>query len=286
MGRITDALKKVTDERVPRIQKKPAVQYVIREVEDTDIEQHIVSFHDPTSPIGEQYKILRTNIQALKFSKDYKTFLITSSVNKEGKTVTSANLAIAMAQEMNEKKVLLIDADMRKGTVGKYLGIDISPGLSEILSKKAELQNCLVNPGIDNFSVLPAGKAPHNPSELLNSKRMEQLIADLKKRFDYIFIDSPPIMPITDACIIGSMVDGVIVVIQAGRTQRDMIKHVQHRLFQAHANTLGFIVTNVEYHVPRSLYRYVHEYSTYDSYYKANKQDKRVNKKEEVANVV
>lgn len=268
MGKITEALKKVKDERIARIQKKPEIQYVVRKAKNTNIDEHIVSFHDSSSPIGEQYKILRTNIQSLKFEKNYKTFVITSSINKEGKTITAINLAIAMAQDVNNKSVLLIDADMRKGTVAKYLGLNRSPGLSEVLREKTGEDAVLINPDVDNLTIMLSGKAIKNPSELLNSKTMEQLLSSLRTRFDYIFIDSPPVMPLTDACILGSMADGVILVMQAGRTQRETVNYVENRLYQARAKTLGYIMTKVEYHIPRYLYRYVHEYGHYDSYYK------------------
>lgn len=263
MGKITDALKKVTDERVARIQKKPEIQYVIRKAENTPMDEHIVSFHDPASPVGEQYKILRTNIESLRQSKGYSVFAVTSSIHGEGKTITSINLALSLAQDLNNRKILLIDADMRKCRAAKYLGIEQSPGLSEILREKAGVDSALVSPSVENFTVLPAGKVPRNPSELLASKNMERLILMLKPKFDYIFIDTPPIMPLTDACIIAPLTDGVIMVIQAGRTQREVIRHAENRLYQAHAKTLGYIMTNVEYHLPQYLYRYVHEYSDY-----------------------
>lgn len=261
MGRITDALKKVADERIQRIQKKPELQYVVKRIENTRIDEHVVSFHDPSSVIGEQYKIIRTNIQSLKTTKDYKTFLITSSITGEGKTLTSINLSMAMAHDLNNKSVLLIDADMRKGKVAKYLGINSAPGLSDLLKGEAAPDSAFVTPSIDNLTVIPAGRTPRNPAELLGSKKMKSLLAELKTRFDYIFIDSPPVMPLTDPCILGAMVDGVIMVIQAGRTQRDIIKHAENRLGQAQAKTIGYIMTNVEYHLPHYLYRYVHKYS-------------------------
>ena len=285
MGRITEALKKVSDERIARIKKKPEIQYVVKMVENTKIDQHVVSFHDPASPAGEQYKILRTNIQALKFSKDYKTFIITSAINQEGKTITSLNLAIAMAQDVNNKSVLLIDADMRKGTAAKYLGLDSSPGLSEVLSGEIGEDSVLVNPDIKNLTVMLAGKVPKNPSELLSSKKMKQLISSLKARFDYIFIDTPPVMPLADACILGSIVDGAIIIIQAGKTQRDMVMHVEHRLHQARTNIVGYIMTNVEYHLPHYLYKYVHQYGTYESYGQKNGQKKQ-ERKEVIENAV
>lgn len=285
MGRITEALKKVSDERIARIKKKPEIQYVVKTVENTRIDEHVVSFHDPASPAGEQYKILRTNIQALKFSKDYKTFVITSAINQEGKTMTSLNLAIAMAHDSNDKSVLFIDADMRKGTAAKYLGLDSSPGLSEVLSGEIGEDSVLVNPDIKNLTVMLAGKVPKNPSELLSSKKMKQLISSLKARFDYIFIDTPPVMPLTDACILGSIVDGAIIIIQAGKTQRDMVMHVEHRLHQARTNIVGYIMTNVEYHLPHYLYKYVHQYGTYESYGQKNGQKKQ-ERKEVIENAV
>ncbi|MFA5145961.1 MAG: CpsD/CapB family tyrosine-protein kinase [Candidatus Omnitrophota bacterium] len=267
MGKITDALKKVTDERIQRIQKKPELEYVIKKVENTRIEPHIVAFHDPSSPIGEQYKIIRTNIQSMRETRDLKTFLITSSISGEGKTVTTINLAMTMAHDLNNKSILLIDADMRKGRIAKYLGIHSNPGLSEVLKGEAEAEITFVSQDIENLTVMPSGRVPKNPAELLASKNMKNLLASMKTRFDYIFIDSPPIMPLTDPCVLGTIADGVIMIIQAGRTQRDIIRHAEQRLHQAHARTIGYIMTNVEYHLPHYLYRYVHKYSD-EAYYR------------------
>lgn len=264
MGKITEALKKVKDDRLQRIQKiqrKPEVQYVVKKVENTKIEPHVVSFHDPSSPIGEQYKIIRTNIQSMQSTKDMRTFVMTSSINGEGKTVTSINLVIEMANDLNGKNILLIDADMRKGRVAQYLGLNKNPGLSEILKGEVEPDATFVSPNIDNLTIIPSGKVPKNPAELLGSKKMKILLESLRARFDYVFIDSPPVMPLSDPCILGAMADGVIMIAQAGRTQRDIIKQAEQRLVQAHANMLGYIITNVEYHLPTYLYRYVNKYS-------------------------
>lgn len=266
MGKITDAIKKAADERLQRIQKKPDVQYVVRHIDDSRIEPHVVAFHDPSSPIGEQYKILRTNIQSMKTAKDLTTFSITSSIHGEGKTVTSVNLAIVMAHDLNGRKILLIDADMRKGRIAQYMGLGKGPGLSDILKGEVEPEACFVSPKIKNLTVIPAGKVPKNPAELLGSKKMKSLLESLKSSFDYILIDTPPVTPVADPCIVGAIADGVIMVVQAGRTQRDMIKHIKDRLVQAHANVIGYIVTNVEYHLPHYLYRYVNKYSDHAYY--------------------
>ncbi|MFC1632433.1 CpsD/CapB family tyrosine-protein kinase, partial [Candidatus Omnitrophota bacterium] len=263
MGKITEALKKVSSERISRIQKKPEVHYVVRKVKNSNIEDHIAAFHDPVSPIAEQYKILRTNLQTLKANKNCKVFVLTSSISKEGKTVTSVNLAITLAHGLNSKSVLLIDADMRKGKMSQYLGIERSPGLSELLQDKVEIDSVLVSPTIENLNVIPAGRVPKNPSELLSSRKMQQLLAIFKNKFDYVLIDAPPVLNLTDAAILGSRADGVIMVIQAGRTQREAVKQSENLLAQAHAKTLGYVMTHIEYHLPQYLYRYVHHYGDY-----------------------
>ncbi len=276
MGRITDALKKVTDERIERIKRKPEYQYVIKKVEGSTLDEHIVAFHDPTSPVGEEYKMLRTNIQSLNAEKNYRTFVITSAVDGEGKSMTSVNLAITMAHDLNGKSVLLIDADMRRSRVAKYLGIKGQhAGLAEVLKGEANEGDVLIDAGIENLTVMLAGKHPKNPAELLNSKKMEAVLRKFREKFDYIFIDTPPVMLLTDACILGYMVDGVMMVVQAGKTQRDSVKQAETKLVQARAKVLGYVMTNLEYHLPTYLYRYAHGYNNYKYYREREKVGKK-----------
>jgi len=275
MGKITEALKKVTDDRLTRIQKKPEFEYVVKRLENTVLDQRLVSFHDSTSPIGEQYKILRTNIQTLRRKQGYKSFVITSSIGGEGKTVTALNLAIAMAQDSGSKSVLLIDADMRKGRVAKYMGIKSQRGLSELLQEKVSAESVFTGAGIENLTFVLSGKSPKHPSELLNSKKMERFLAACRTKFDYILIDAPPVLPVTDACILAPMADGVIMVVQAGRTQVDAIKHAETRLYQARAKLIGCVLTNVEYHVPSYLHRYINKYDSYYRYHEKEKEFER-----------
>ena len=264
MGKITEALKKVSDKRISEAYyEEPAFQYLAKKIENTNIDEHILSFHDPSSPAGEEYKILRTHLQSIKYEKNNKIFLITSSISAEGKTVTSINLSISMAHDTNNKKTLLIDADMRKGKVARYLGSESHPGLSDFLQNNASIDDIIVSPGIENLNIIFSGKVPKHPSELLNSKNMEKLLESLKTRFDYIVIDSPPVMPLTDACILAHMVDGVILVVQSSRTQKDILKQTQKRLNQARAKILGFVMTGVEHHLPKYLHRYVNRYDAY-----------------------
>lgn len=260
MGRITDALKKATEERLQRIERIAKIeekeQIIIRKLGDSQIDSRVVAYFDPKSPITEQYKILRTNILSSK-NKPLKTIVITSSVHSEGKTVTALNLAIAMAQAINNPKIILIDADLRRGRLARYLGIKQHVGLSELLRGQASLAETLFNMDLENLTFISSGLVPSNPVELLGSERMKNLLSELKSKFDYILIDTPPLISVTDPGILGSQADGVLMVIQAGRTQRGVVRHATELLHQAQARLLGYVLTNIEYHLPEYIYRYL-----------------------------
>lgn len=263
MGKITDALKKAAEERMSRLERldqrdEVKYQFIAQKTVESKIDSKIVVFYEPSSPVAEQYRMLRTNILALDTKKPLKTVAVTSSINGEGKSVSSVNLAISMAQDLNKKKILLIDADMRRGRIHKYLGFTPSSGLSEMLIDNSGGQDAFINiSGIENLTVLPAGKIPNNPAELLGSLRFRNLLNQFKDKFDYIIIDTPPVVPVTDVCLIGSQADGVVMVVQAGRTQKGVIKHSEGLLRQANAKLLGYIITNIQYHVPAYIYRYL-----------------------------
>lgn len=262
MGKFTDALKKAAEERLARIDKldgKTEVKYefVARKTADSKIDPRIVSFYDPKSAVAEQYRTLRTNLQAINSKTPVKTITITSSVNGEGKTITAINLAISMAQDLHKKGILLVDADLRRARISKYLGIKEEKGLSDLISNGANVDEALLNIGIDNLTVLPAGKIPHNPAEMLGSPKMKGLINALKEKYDYIIFDSPPLIPVTDAGVVGSQTDGVLMVIRANKTQKGVVEHSKHLLSQVHAKLLGYILTNIQYHIPAYIYRYL-----------------------------
>ncbi|MBU1062166.1 MAG: CpsD/CapB family tyrosine-protein kinase [Candidatus Omnitrophica bacterium] len=263
MGKITQALKKAAEDRLSRIDKKPQHSYVVKIdpqiTKDLNIDEHVVAFSDPRSPVAEQYKTLRTNLLSLSSTaRPIKTIAITSSINSEGKTITALNLAITMAHDLNNKSILFVDADLRKSRIHKILGIDkVDSGLSEYLQDSLLLNNVLIKTGIENLTLLPAGKGPKNPAELLSSYRMRDLLKILKNNFDYIIIDAPPVLPVTDPSVIGAQVDGVLMVIQAGRTQRNIVQHAKQLLDQARVKVLGYVMTSVEYHLPQYLYRYM-----------------------------
>lgn len=263
MGKITEALKKAAAERLSRIEKRDnqnqlKYEFIAKKTVDSNIDPRIVPFYDSYSPVSEQYRTLRTNIQALDTTKPVKVIAISSSIHNEGKTITAINLSISMARDLDKNKVLLIDADLRRPKINKYLGINAELGLSELIANGSNIDDALLNiSGIDNLTVLPAGKTPHNPAELLSSVRLKNIIGMLKTKYDYIIFDTPPIIPVTDTGLIASQTDGVIMVIRASKTQQGVIKHSEGLLHQAQAKLLGYILTNIQYHIPAYIYRYL-----------------------------
>ncbi len=258
MGKFTEAIRKAAEKRIERVEKKEEIKpYVIRTAADSKVDPHIIAYFDPISPISEQYRIMRTNLQALDKQNPPRVIAITSSIHGEGKTVTSVNLAITFAHDLNKKSILLVDADLRRGTLTKDLGLKAEKGLADILIDGANVEDSLLGIGIDNLHVLPAGNRQHNPAELLGSAKMKNLIGELKRNYDYVFFDCPPVVPITDAVVLGAETDGALMVVQAGSTQRGVISHAQDLLRAAHVKVLGCCVTNIEYHIPEYIYRYL-----------------------------
>jgi capsular exopolysaccharide synthesis family protein len=262
MGKITDALKKAADERMSHLDKmnkiKERDRLIIKMMGESQVDPSIVTYFDPKALISEQYKTLRTNILSMNNGKPPRTFVITSSIYGEGKTVTSLNLAISLAQSVNNPKVLLIDADMRKGKLARYLGVNQEHGLSDILQETKKPEDVLFHlDDIKNLAFLGAGQIPENPAELLAGDYMKAYLSQMRKDFDFVILDTPPIISVTDAGIIGPLTEGVLMVIQAGRTQRGIIRRAEELLYQCHTKVIGHVLTNIEYHLPEYIYRYL-----------------------------
>lgn len=262
MGKLTDALNKAMQERLSRIermdkQQEVRYQFIAKKTADSKFDPRIVSFYEPKSAVAEQYKTLRTNIRSLESKTPIKAIAITSAINGEGKTVSAINLAISMAQDLNKKNVLLVDADLRRARISRYLGFKAETGLADLIANGSKLDDALISIGIDNLTVLPTGKIPHNPAELLSSLKFKNFIALVRQRYDYVIFDSPPVIPVTDAGLIGAQTDGVIMVIQANKTQKGVVRHGEGLLAQAQAKLLGYILTNIQYHIPAYIYRYL-----------------------------
>jgi len=217
---------------------------------------NLVTLTDPTSPVSEAYRTLRTNILFASLDNPLKTLLITSTDPGEGKSTTLANLAVVMAQAGN--RVVAVDCDLRRPSLHRIFGVKNSAGLTTMMVEGQVMgQSPLQDTGVPNLSVLTSGPLPPNPSELLGSRRMGEVLAQLKSQADIVLLDSPPIIAVADAAILASKVDGVILVVQAYKTRRDFARKAKAILEKANANLLGVVLNNVRMDI--SLYRYYAE---------------------------
>lgn len=200
----------------------------------------LITVADKSSPISEQYRTIRTNIQYSMVDRDLKSLVITSSGPSEGKSTSSANLAVVFAS--SGKRVLLVDADMRKPTVSKTFAIPNAFGLSTLLgSRETMLHQVIQTSGITNLSILSSGPKPPNPSELLSSSRMEELLVELRKQYDLVIFDMPPVVAVTDAQILASKADGTLLVVRENVSKRDSLLKAKELLKMVDANVLGVI---------------------------------------------
>lgn len=196
---------------------------------------------DPRSPRAESFRTLRTNLQFLDVGQGGRSFVVTSSVQSEGKSTTTANLAIALAD--SGVRVLLIDADLRRPKVAKYMGLEGSAGLTDVLIGRVALVDVIQEWGRGRLSVLPAGTVPPNPSELLGSAAMGRLIADLRAKYDVVLFDTPPLLPVTDAAILSRFVGGVILVVAAGRANKHHVHGAISALEKVGSKVSGIVLT-------------------------------------------
>lgn len=223
----------------------------------------LVTFREPNLPISEAYRTLRTNIQFSSVDKKIKTILVTSSSPGEGKTTTSSNLAVVMAQGGN--KTLLIDCDQRKPSVHKVFGFSNESGLSNILVNESEvdIDVFLHKTEVPNLHVLCSGTRPPNPSELLGSIKMKNFIEELKENYDYIILDTPPIVLVTDAQILAHYTDGCLIVISSGEAERESVIKAKELLEKVDAKILGTVINKVD-SKKKAYYHYQYEYGGND----------------------
>jgi capsular exopolysaccharide synthesis family protein len=201
----------------------------------------LVMHLEPRSPLAEAFRSLRTNLQFVDLEGPARCFVVSSALPAEGKTTTSANLAIALAE--SGLRVALVDGDLRRPRLAEVMGLDGTVGLTDVLIARAELDDVLQPWGRGSLVVLPAGQVPPNPSELLGSQGMRALLADLNKSFDYVLIDAPPLLPVTDAAVLSRLTSGVLLVTAAGKSLRGQFKSAVTTLDQVGTRVLGVIVT-------------------------------------------
>ena len=207
----------------------------------------------PKSIVSEAYRTLRTNIQYSSFDKEIRTIVVTSAEAAEGKSTVSGNLALSFAQ--NEKKVIIVDCDLRKPSVHKNFKLSNLIGLSEVLIGKGKLEEVIQSRN-ENLDILTSGKIPPNPSEMLSSSAMTNLIEKLKEKYDIVILDSAPLQAVTDAQILSTKADGTILVIRAQRTNRESVIEAKNLLTKVGANIVGTVLHAVENTRGKNYYYY------------------------------
>ncbi len=255
----------------------------INDIEDTKkkgSESHYL-ITDSTTPfyVTESFKALRTNLMFTLSTSDKKVIAVSSSMPGEGKSTLSSNTAIALSQ-LENNRVLLIDADMRKPVQHKIFGLKNKNGLSSALGKMNTIDECIQHSGIENLDIITSGEQPPNPSELLSSKQMEKILAELSEKYDYIIIDMPPVNVVSDPLSIGKYIAGLIVVVKYASTTFDDIATVVKKAELSDTKLLGFAMTRVKNKNGKSYYRkkYKSEYG-YSYGYGYGTSDKKADKK-------
>ena len=197
----------------------------------------------PKSIDAEAYRSLRSNIEYSSFDDEYRVIVVTSSVPGEGKSTTSGNLAIALAQSGNS--VLLVDCDMRKPSIHKKFKISNAAGTAELLLRKKSFEE-VANKHNENLTIITAGKIPPNPSEMLASRAMTAFIEEMKKEFKYIILDTPPLQAVTDAQVLSTKADGVLLIVRAGSTKREMVFNSVDLIKKVQGKVIGTVLNGVE----------------------------------------
>lgn len=214
----------------------------------------LITIADKSSPITEQYRTIRTNIQFASADRKIQTIVVTSSGPSEGKSTTAANIAVVFAN--SGQRVLLVDADMRKPTIHKTFGLTNEVGLSKVLSSNNSGLEMSRPSMVDNLFILTSGPKPPNPSELLGSTRMDQVIEEARHLYDVIIFDMPPVVTVTDAQIMASKADGTLLVVQENVTRKDTLMQAKDLLEMVQARVLGVVYNGAHNLKDQSYYYY------------------------------
>jgi capsular exopolysaccharide synthesis family protein len=205
----------------------------------------LITVDEPRSPISEAYRTLRTNLDFASLDQTIKSLVVTSAGVGEGKSTTLANLAVVSAQA--GRKVIVVDADLRRPMLHQIFRLGNEAGLTTAMMDETSLASPpLQETDIEGLRVLTSGPLPPNPAELMGSRRMEEVIAALAAEADQVFFDSPPVVAVTDAAVLATKCDGVLLVINAGKTRREYARSAVQRLEQINARLVGTVLTNVQ----------------------------------------
>jgi capsular exopolysaccharide synthesis family protein len=219
-----------------------------------DNKRKLIAALDPKSPITEQYRTIRTNIQFSSVDQEFRSILVTSAGPGEGKSTTISNLAVIFAQQ--GKKVLLVDADMRKPTAHYTFNFTNTFGLTNVLTKQMNLHQAAKASEIENLDILTSGPIPPNPAELLASKAMEQFFEDAYRGYEVILFDTPPVLAVTDAQILANKCDGSILVVSSEKTEKDQAEKARDMLQSANSKLLGVVLNNKDIKTSNYYYYY------------------------------
>lgn len=206
-------------------------------------ELDLIVIKEPKSPISEGYRVLRTNIQYSSVDQELKKILVTSSMQSEGKTTTTSNLAVVLAK--SGSRVIIIDCDQRRPSIHKKFKLPNSVGLSDYLVKRATKDEVIQKTVINNVDILTVGTIPPNPSELLATKKMESFLCELEKEYDYVILDTPPVGLVTDAQLLSRYVDGVLYVVGSNQVDIEIIQKSKKLLDNVNANIIGVILNKI-----------------------------------------
>lgn len=218
-----------------------------------DTKPALITVTNPRSPICEAYRTLRTNLEFSSLDKPICSMVVTSAAPEEGKSTTLANLAVTIAQA--GKRVILVDCDLRRPSLGHLFDVHSTVGFTDAMRDDALMAKPpLQETCVPNLFLLTSGTLPPNPSELLASRRMSEMIAALQQHADMILFDAPPVIAVTDAAVLASKVDAVLLVVSAGRTKREQARQAKALLEKVNARLLGTVLTNVKGEA--SLYQY------------------------------
>ena len=269
---------------VPHIDSRETVQRILErrpalaQMDPEALLSHalLITHFDPKSPVAEAYRTLRTNVQFARMERSGKILVITSPTLQEGKTTTIVNLALTLAQ--SGQRTLLIGGNMRRPSIHRFFGIEREPGLSDILvgstpwrdcvrtvadilMGRFEMEDIMAAPGLDNLHIIEAGPIPANPSELLSTPKMAEFLRAVRDEYDIVLIDTPPVLPVTDSAIVASQADGVILVYQAGKVGRLVLRRAKIHIENVGGKVWGVVLNDVKTEIAG--YAYTHYYTHY-----------------------
>jgi protein-tyrosine kinase len=204
----------------------------------------LIALRDPRAPASEAYRTLRTNIQFSSLDKPLRTLLVTSTAPDEGKSTTLANLAITMAQA--EQRVIVVDCDLRRPSLHTLFDLPNEVGLTSMILAQEDAPIPLQDTGVAGLSLLASGPLPPRPADILGSRRMEAAIARLRAEADIVLFDTPPVVVVTDAAVLATRMDGVLLVFQAGKTSRERGRQARQILEKVKANIVGVVLNNAQ----------------------------------------